>query len=83
MRFINLGSVLRLPFSVHFTISYCVHFSPYGYYFASCGMDRTARLWSTDHHQPLRVFSGHQADVDVSLTCWLLQWIEIINVSYQ
>ena len=38
---------------------------PYGHYFASVGVDRTARLWSTDHHQPLRLFAGHLADVDV------------------
>ena len=27
--------------------------------------DRTARLWSTDHIYPLRVFAGHISDVDV------------------
>lgn len=31
----------------------------------SGGQDRTARLWSTDHHQPLRIFAGHLSDVDV------------------
>lgn len=41
-----------------------VRFSRYGYYFASCSMDRTARLWSTDHMTPLRVFAGHLSDVD-------------------
>lgn len=40
--------------------------SPLGHYFVSCGNDRTARLWSTDHFQPLRIFAGHLADVDVS-----------------
>lgn len=43
-----------------------VRFSPYGYYFASGGHDRTGRLWATDHHQPLRIFAGHFSDVDVS-----------------
>lgn len=46
-----------------------VHFSPLGHYFVSCGHDRTARVWSTDHFQPLRIFSGHVADVDVRLGC--------------
>lgn len=44
-----------------------VRFSPYGYYFASGGHDRTGRLWATDHHQPLRIFAGHFSDVDVSV----------------
>ena len=43
-----------------------VRFSPHGYYFASTGHDRTARLWATDHHQPLRIFAGHFSDVDVN-----------------
>jgi hypothetical protein len=37
-------------------VSSCPYFSPY--YFASCGADRTARLWSTDRVQPLRLFVG-------------------------
>ncbi|TMW57565.1 hypothetical protein Poli38472_003490 [Pythium oligandrum] len=41
-----------------------VRFGRYGYYFASCSMDRTARLWSTDHMTPLRIFAGHLSDVD-------------------
>ncbi|KAG5178262.1 WD40-repeat-containing domain protein [Tribonema minus] len=40
-----------------------VDFSPLGYYFASGGADRTARLWSTDRPQPLRLFVGHMGDV--------------------
>lgn len=43
-----------------------VKFSPLGYYFASSSYDRTARLWATDHYQPLRIFAGHFSDVDVS-----------------
>ena len=42
--------------------------SPMGFYFISCSHDRTARLWSTDHIQPLRIFAGHCSDVDVSYT---------------
>ncbi|KAK4336783.1 hypothetical protein RND71_043991 [Anisodus tanguticus] len=41
-----------------------IKFSPHGYYFASCGHDRTARLWATDNYQPLRLFAGHISDVD-------------------
>jgi transcription initiation factor TFIID subunit 5 len=42
-----------------------VEFSPLGYYFATASHDRTARLWSTDHIYPLRIFAGHLSDVDV------------------
>ncbi|EFN55699.1 hypothetical protein CHLNCDRAFT_133982 [Chlorella variabilis] len=44
-------------------VATCPYFSPF--YFASCGADRTARLWSTDRVQPLRLFVGHTSDVDV------------------
>lgn len=43
-----------------------VRFSPHGHYFATCSHDKTARLWATDNNQPLRIFVGHYADVDVS-----------------
>lgn len=43
-----------------------VKFSKHGHYFASGSADKTARLWSTDHYQPLRIFAGHLSDVDVS-----------------
>lgn len=39
--------------------------SPRGHYFASASHDRTARLWSTDQPQPLRIFAGHVSDVNV------------------
>lgn len=48
-----------------------VRFAQHGYYFATGGHDKTARLWATDQHQPLRIFAGHYSDVDVSL-CFLL-----------
>jgi WD40 repeat protein len=31
---------------------------PHGTYFMSAGADQTARLWSTEHARPLRVFNG-------------------------
>lgn len=44
-----------------------VRFAHHGYYFATGGHDKTARLWATDQHQPLRIFAGHYSDVDVGL----------------
>jgi len=38
-----------------------------GQYFASASHDRTARLWSVERMQPLRIMAGHLSDVDVSL----------------
>lgn len=38
-------------------------FAPSGYYFASCGVDKTVRLWTTDRIAPVRVFAGHIASV--------------------
>ena len=40
--------------------------SPQGFYFVSGSHDRTARVWSTDHIQPLRILAGHLSDIDVS-----------------
>lgn len=39
--------------------------SPMGFYFVSGSHDRTARVWSTDHIQPIRILAGHLSDVDV------------------
>lgn len=41
-------------------------FGPLGFYFATASHDRTARLWSCDHINPLRIFAGHLSDVDVN-----------------
>ena len=50
-------------------LTYFVTFdSPQGFYFVSGSHDRTVRLWSTDHIQPLRILAGHLSDVDVSLS---------------
>lgn len=43
-----------------------VEFGPYGFYFATASHDKTARLWSCDHINPLRIFAGHLSDVNVS-----------------
>lgn len=40
--------------------------SPMGIYFATASRDRTARLWSTDRVNALRIYAGHLSDVDVS-----------------
>lgn len=49
-------------------IEFCTwQFSPLGHYFASASHDRTARLWSVERIQPLRIMAGHLSDVDVSL----------------
>ncbi|CAL5435022.1 unnamed protein product [Camellia sinensis] len=39
-------------------------FSPLGHYFASASHDRTARIWSVDRIQPLRIMAEHLSDVD-------------------
>ena len=41
-----------------------VKFSPAGDYFASCGQDKTARLWVTESSSCVRVFAGHFSGVD-------------------
>ena len=41
-----------------------VKFGPYGYYFASCGMDRTARVWASDQYQSMRIYVDHLSDVE-------------------
>lgn len=51
-------------FRSHNTAVWCNAFSPLGMYFATGGVDRTARLWSVEHPYPLRVCVGHTADVD-------------------
>ena len=38
-----------------------------GFYFVSGSHDRSARVWSTDHIQPIRILAGHLSDVDVSM----------------
>ncbi len=51
-----------------------VDWSPRGIYFATGSRDHTARLWSTDRIQPLRIFAGHLNDVDVSLIWSAFYW---------
>ena len=41
-----------------------VSWSSEGFYLASASYDLTARLWSMNNHYPLRIFVGHQGDVD-------------------
>lgn len=44
---------------------WCVDVSTLGLYFATGSHDRTARLWSLDRTFPLRIFAGHNQDVEV------------------
>lgn len=48
-----------------------MQFSPLGHYFASASHDRTARIWSMDRIQPLRIMAGHLSDVDVSILLFI------------
>lgn len=48
-----------------------MQFSPLGHYFASTSHDRTARIWSMDRIQPLRIMAGHLSDVDVSILLFI------------
>jgi transcription initiation factor TFIID subunit 5 len=41
-----------------------VKWGPHGHYFLSCGYDRVARVWSQEKIAPLRMFVGHDSDVD-------------------
>ncbi|KAK4054652.1 Transcription initiation factor TFIID subunit 5 [Microbotryomycetes sp. JL221] len=41
-----------------------VEWGPRGIYFATASRDRTARLWSTDKTNALRIFAGHLSDVN-------------------
>lgn len=65
-----------LGWHVHSVIAYLGQFSPVGHYFASSSHDRTARIWSMDRIQPLRIMAGHLSDVDVGIIffCILLYW---------
>lgn len=56
-----------VPFTICFFKFLFVYISsPFGHYFVSCGKDRTARLWTTESHQPIRLFAGHYSDTNVS-----------------
>jgi WD40 repeat protein len=44
---------------------WCVDVSTLGVYVATGSHDRTARLWSLDRTFPLRIFAGHNQDVEV------------------
>ena len=63
--YISLMFALTSESYTYFT--FVAQFSPVGHYFASCSHDRTARIWSMERIQPLRIMAGHLSDVDVSL----------------
>jgi transcription initiation factor TFIID subunit 5 len=55
---LNFQSFIKMLF-INESIS-----SPYGHYFASCGMDKTARVWAVDQYQSLRLYPDHLSDVE-------------------
>ena len=73
-KYIDTGKVLlKMEFlffrvghlaNTHVRLGESLH-SPRGHYFATASHDRTSRLWSTDHPQPLRILAGHVSDVNV------------------
>eukprot|EP00891_Asterochloris_glomerata_P003035 jgi/Astpho2/3035/Aster-03343 len=80
IRLWSLGLAANLvAYRAHMFPVWDVASCPHGLYFASGSADRTARLWSTERAQPLRILAGdnckeligarrragHQADVDV------------------
>ena len=50
-------------YHAHTTPCWAVRFAPLGSYFATCGYDRSARLFTVGAQQPARIFLGHLADV--------------------
>ena len=40
-------------------------FAHFGRYFASGGADKLVRVWSTSEYYPIRIFYGHESDVNV------------------
>ena len=54
-------------------------YSPAGHYFASASHDRTARIWSMDRIQPLRIMAGHLSDVDVSVLLSLILFLHVYS----
>lgn len=76
----------QLQFTISEICYHLVQFNPQGHYFASSSHDRTARIWSMDRIQPLRIMAGHLSDVDVSnfcsfaFLCFILKFI-IFNLN--
>ena len=61
----TLSLPLSLPLSLSLFLFIFLLQSPLGFYFVTGSHDKTARVWSTDHIQPLRILAGHLSDVDV------------------
>jgi len=45
-----------------------VKWGPFGHYFATCGWDKTVRIWGQDHISYLRMMVGH--DTNVNQVAW-------------
>jgi transcription initiation factor TFIID subunit 5 len=41
-----------------------VRWGPFGHYFASCGWDKTVRIWTQDHISYVRMMVGHDSSVN-------------------
>ncbi|KAL5185324.1 Transcription initiation factor TFIID subunit 5 [Glycine soja] len=63
--FILSSSADKTKCYIIYAFIFLEQFSPAGHYFASCSHDRTARIWSMDRIQPLRIMAGHLSDVDL------------------
>ena len=61
----SVGTLSRMAsFKAHATDAYFVTFSRDGSRFATCGRDRTARVWDAKTGAPVCVCSGHTDDVN-------------------
>lgn len=73
----HLSLVMILMLYINFFgYEFSEQYSPVGHYFASASHDRTARIWSMERIQPLRIMAGHLSDVDVSFSLTLLRVIK-------
>lgn len=61
----HVGNCVAKYFS-HGGAVWSVSFAQYGYYFAACNQNSTASVFATDRVIPLRILSGHKADVTCS-----------------
>ncbi|XP_062114784.1 uncharacterized protein LOC133826447 [Humulus lupulus] len=70
---------------LYFPLQPIQQYSPVGHYFASASHDRTARIWSMERIQPLRIMAGHLSDVDcVQWHAYLISLVlKHLSISFQ